>query len=184
MKHFALIAAAFLLTISASAQKTNDAVQKQIKSLKADKNIELSYDGGATKVFAHAENFADAEARKAGVEAMNFGMAYFYPGTTLARSPETINLTFWVLTKKPQFGAETKWVVILPGETLDLGVVPQYTSKPGNKMEYLNFVIKRSDLAKIAAVSTPKFKLGKADLTFTTGQIQMFRDMLVISDTK
>ena len=73
--------------------------------------------------------------------------------------------------------------VALPGGTLDLGV-PQYTSKPGNKMEYLNFVIKREDLAKIAAVPTPKFKLGKADLTFTSGQIQMFRNMLAISETK
>lgn len=183
MKFLALTAAAFLLTLSVSAQKTNDAVQKQIKSLKADKNIELSWDGGATKVFAHAENFADAEARKAGVDAMNFGMAYFYPGTTLNAPPETINLTFWVLTKKPQFGADSKWIVTLPGETLDLGV-PQYTSKPSNKMEYLNFVIKRSDLAKIAAASGVKFKLDKADLTFTPGQLQMFRDILSLSDTK
>lgn len=184
MKFLSLIALGILLAVSASAQKTNDVIQKQIRSLKADKMIELSFDGGASKIFAHAENFSDAEARAAHVEAMNFGMAYFYPGTTLSMPPETINLTFWVLTKKPQFGNDTKWIVTLPGETLDLGVVPQYTSKPGNKMEYLNFTIKRSDLAKIAAASGVKFKLGKADLTFTPGHLQMFRDILAISDTK
>ena len=57
-----------------------------------------------SKVMAVAENFPDAEASRANVRAMNFAIGFFYLGQTLERAPDPILLTFWVLSKKPQFG--------------------------------------------------------------------------------
>ena len=44
--------------LAAPAQKTNDMISKQIKSLKADKYITLTYDAGsnASKIFVRADN--------------------------------------------------------------------------------------------------------------------------------
>ena len=45
MKNFIAIVSIVIFAVSiASAQKTNDAMAKQIKSLKADKSITLTYD--------------------------------------------------------------------------------------------------------------------------------------------
>ncbi len=52
-------------------------------------------------------------------------------------------------------------------------------------MEYLNFKIKRDDLAKIAASTAPvKFRLGTQNFTFTSDQIQLLRNFLAISEAK
>ena len=164
--------------LSISAQKTNDAIQKQIKSLKADKQIVLSYDkaSNASKIMATAGNFADSEAKKAGIQAMNFGMAFFYTGQSLAAPPETINLTFWVLTKKPVFASSHAWTMT----PLNLGDA-RYAAKPAENMEYLNFKIARADLAKVAA-SDGKCKLGGKDFTFTPSQLQLLKHIIAVSE--
>ncbi len=169
--------------LAASAQKTNDAIAKQIKSLKADKTISLSYDAGSntSKIMVTAGNFDGKEASKAGIQAMNFGMAFFYPGKTLMTSPDTINLTFWVLTKKSKFADAHNWTIKLEKETLNFGDA-RYTAKSGDNMEYLNFKIARTDLAKIAAGSNINFKLGTADFTFTPEHIAIFKNLLAITD--
>lgn len=164
-----------------SAQKSNDAIAAQIKSLKADKTITLTYDApsNTSKIMVRADNFLDSEANKAGIQAMNFGMAFFYTGTVLQTPPETINLTFWVLTKKPQFAAANKWIVTLTPDVLDFGDA-RYAAKPGESMEYLNFKISRAVLAKIAAGTGVKFRLGTADFTFTAAHIAIFKNLLAI----
>lgn len=176
--------AIFCFTLTISAQKTNDSIAKQIKSLKADKQIMLTYDSGsnASKIMAKADNFDGKEASAAGIQAMNFGMAFFYPGKTLTAPPETINLTFWVLTKRPKFAEAHHWTVKLDKETLDLGDA-RYTAKSGNNMEYLNFKIARADLAKIAVSKDVKFKLGNGEFTFTPEHIAIFKNLLEISDS-
>lgn len=168
-----------LAVFTISAQKTNDAVQNQIKSLKADKQIVVSYDkaSNASKIMATAGNFADSESKKAGIQAMNFGMAFFYAGQYLAAPPDIINLTFWVLTKKPVFTSSHSWTM----STLDLGDA-RYAAKPGENMEYLNFKIARADVAKIASSADPKFKLGGKDFTFTPEQMRLLKVMVAISD--
>jgi hypothetical protein len=180
MKSFLSLILVLAATFSVSAQKTNDAIQKQIKSLKADKQITLSYDkaSNASKIMAVAGNFADTEAKKAGIQAMNFGMAFFYPGQSLAASPESINLTFWVLTKNPAFASGHAWTT----STLNLGDA-RYAAKPSENMEYLNFQISRNDLQKVAA-SDGRFKLGSHDFTFTSAQSQLLKDLLTISETR
>src|SRR5258706_2720160 len=110
-----------LLALTASAQKTNDAIAKQIKSLKADKSITLTYDeaSNASKIFVRADNFSDAEAKKAGIQAMNFGMAYNYVGKSLTSPPDSFDLAFWVLSNKPRFAVANKCTLTLGGEMLD-----------------------------------------------------------------
>src|SRR5258706_11711761 len=173
-----------LLALTASAQKTNDAIAKQIKSLKADKSITLTYDGAsnASKIFVRADNFSDAEAKKAGIQAMNFGMAHIYVGQALATPPDSFDLSFWILSKKPRFAAANRWTVMLGSETLDLGDA-RYGAKPREDMEYLNFHISRQDLVKIAASTDVKFNLGDAGFTFTPAQLALFRNLLAVSDS-
>ena len=182
----ATLIAAFLLigVVAVSAQKSNDAVQKQIKSLHAEKSIFLSYDGSASKVMAMASNFDDAEARAAGLQAMNFGMAAFYSGQQIATASDPINFTFWVLSKKPRFATTGAWEVTLPSGSLALGDY-RYSAKPSENMEYLNFKLKRDDLSKIAASTSPvKFRLAGQNFTFTQEQLQLLRNFLAVTDSK
>lgn len=185
MKKIPFIGAIILFAFSfAQAQKTNDAIQKQIKSLKADKQITLTYDSGSnsSKIFIRADNFADAEAKKAGIQAMNFGMAINYAGNALPAPPETIDLAFWVMSKKPVFAQTHNWTVALGKDILDLGDA-RYGAKSRENMEYLNFKIKRDDLAKFAAASNVKFHLGTFEFTFTPAQLTLFKNVLSVSDS-
>ena len=165
-----------------SAQtKSNDAMAKQIKALKADKAFTLTYDKGSgmSKVMGSSESFTDAETKKAGIQAMSFGTAFFYQGQALAAAADPIALTFWVMTKKPQFAGNHKWTAMIGTETLDLGDA-QYAAK-GN-MEYLNFQVSRENLKKLAGQANVKFKLGTAEFQFTAPQLKLLADLLKLSD--
>jgi hypothetical protein len=183
MKYLFLIFIVSLSVSSAFSQsKSNDAISKQIKTLKADKTFNLTFDKGSgmSKLMATSDNFAEADAKKAGIQAMSFGMAFFYQGQALSTAADPMALTFWVMTKKPQFAATHKWSATIGSETLDLGDA-QYAAKPGDNMEYLNFKISRADLAKIAAANG-KIKLGAADFQFTPEHLKLFSDILKLSD--
>ncbi|HEV7699634.1 MAG TPA: hypothetical protein VGO43_05355 [Pyrinomonadaceae bacterium] len=175
-----------LACVAASGQKTNDTIQKQIKSLNADKAITLTYDrgGNSSKLMGVAGNFSVSDTKMASVEAMNFGMAFFYAGQQLDASPEYINLTFWVISKKPRFAnGSAAWEVTLPSGTLHLGEY-RYAGRPNENREYLNFKLLRSDLAHIASASSPvRFRLGIAQFTFTSEQIQLLRNFIALSET-
>jgi hypothetical protein len=172
----------FVATLAASAQKSNDAISKQIKSLKADKSITLTYDGNSSKIMATAANFADSEAKRAKIQAMNFGMAIFYSGKELTAAIDTFDFAFWVLTKKPQFGASHSWKITLGGVSLDVGDA-LYAAKPRENMEYLNFKLTRANLVKITTEkSAVKFKLGTSEFTFTPSQLELFKNLLAITD--
>lgn len=186
MKKIYLISAIFLLTatLAAAQSKSNETISKQIKTLKAEKVFALSYDESAatSKLMVTAGNFDDGEAKKAGLQAMNFGMAFFYPGKTLTSTPDPINLTFWVLTKKPRFSEAHNLTVTANGETLDLGDA-RYVSKPKENMEYLNFQISRANLEKIAkAGGEVKLKIGTNEFKFTPEHLRIFANLLTLSD--
>ena len=170
-------------SLSFAQTKTNDAVIKQIKEMKADKAFTLTYDKGSdmSKLMASSESFSSAESKKAGIQAMSFGMAYFYQGQTLKTAPDPIAITFWVMTKKPQFAANHKWTAAVGTETLDLGDA-QYAARASENMEYLNFNISRETLKKIAGVPGAKFKLGTAEFQFSPGQTKLLTDILTLSD--
>ena len=172
----------FASVFQALAQKTNDAVAKQIKTLNA-KGISLIADTNTSKIMASADSVDQKESSRAGIQAMNFGMAVFYPGTSFAAAPDPINLTFWVMTKKPRFASDNKWTVSLAKGPLDLGA-PVYAAKPATNMEYLNFKISRANLAAIAAEKAVKFKLGSAEFTFTPSQLALLRNFLAVTDAR
>ena len=144
MKNSILITLAILsLTFHAAAQsKSNDAISTQIRALRAEKTFKVSYDenGKTSKLMVVAENFSNREAGRAGIQAMNFAIGFFYPGQELANAPDPIMLTFWVLTKKPRFSQDHSLMVTLGDENLVIGQA-RYVSKQRENMEYLNFQI-------------------------------------------
>ena len=108
---------------------------------------------------------------------MNFAVGFMYAGQSLAKAPDSVIFTFWVLTKKPRFAASHNLTV----GNLDLGTA-RYISKPRENMEYLNFDITRESLAKIASSPEAKVKLGEFEISFTRNQIRNLTDLLVLSD--
>jgi hypothetical protein len=174
MKTLAFIFAAFLFASSAFAQeKSNDAMNRQIKQLGLD-HTSVTFDAGSgtSKLMAVAENFSSHDADSAGVEAMNFAMGFFYPGQSLKASPESIHFSFWVLTKKPRFAEHHHLTADLDGRTIDLGDA-RYAAKPNQNLEYLNFDILRTDLAAIGAAHSVTFHIGAHTVTATGSQLKL-----------
>ena len=171
-----------ILSVTANAQISNETIQTRIKSLKAEKNISLTFDaaGGTSKLMAVSENFSKDDAGRSGILAMNFAIGHIYGGDAITHVPESFMLTFWVLTKKPRFGSNHAMTVALRDEMLVIGSA-RYVAKPRQEMEYLNFDISREKLAKIAGESDVRFMLGDQEFTFTAGQLKLFADVLTIT---
>jgi hypothetical protein len=184
MKTLSLVfAAVFLLsTTSFSQEKTNDQIDRQIRSSGVD-HINVTFDApsNTSKLMAVAENFSNHDADSAGVQAINFAMGFFYPGTSLKASPETIHFSFWVLTKKPRFAESHHLTVDVDGRTLDLGDA-RYAAKSNQNLEYLNFDIPRSDLAAIGSASKVTFHIGPGTFTATVAQLKLIRSTTQIAD--
>jgi hypothetical protein len=178
----AIVVAILSLSLLTSAQVSNEAIQERINSAHAEKNIALTFDaaGRTTKLMAVSENFAKDEVGRSGILAMNFAMGVIYAGESLEKSPESFLLTFWVLSKKPKFGANHSMTVTLRDEMLVIGSA-RYAGKPREQMEYLNFEISRENLSKIAAQSEVKFQLGDEQFTFTKSQKKLIADILVVT---
>ena len=187
MKNLFLIACVVcLLSATALSQvKSNDTVSQQIRRLGSSKTFTLVFDdsGNNSKLMGVSENFSDADAGSAGVRAMNFAAGFFYAGDGIAEAPREIMLTFWVLTKKPRFAENHHLTVRTASETIDIGDA-RYSPKPRSDMEYLNFVISRDALARIAGGSNVRFRLGDHDFTFTRSQMKLLADLLLLSDPK
>ena len=185
MKHsISIVVAFFALAISASSQDlTNDIIHARIRTAQAGKQITLTHDAAAqtTKLMAVSDNFSKDEASRAGILAMNFAVGFFYPGDSLVRSPETFQLTFWVMSKKPRFSRNYSLTVAMPDEMLVIGSA-RYTAKAREQMEYLNFDISRENLARIAGQSELRFMLGDEEFTFTRTQMKLIADMLAITE--
>ena len=182
----AVPALTILLTLTAATQSlTNATIQERIKSVRAEKSIALTHDaeGKTTKIMAVSENSSKEEANRSGILAMNFAAGIFYPGDDLVKSPESFQLTFWVLSKKPRFGASHSMFVALPEEVLVIGSA-RYVAKPREQMEYLNFDISRENLTKIASQSDVRFQLGAEEFTFTPSQLKLLADLLQITEVK
>lgn len=174
-----------LLTFASAAlpqAKTNDSINRQISALKSEKIFTVSYDqgGNSSKLMAVAENFANSEAERSGVLAMNFAAGFFYAGNALQQSPDRIMLTFWVLGKKPRFAESHDLRVFAGQEILEIGS-GRYSARARENMEYLNFELAREDVAKIAAQSSVRFTLGEREFTFTRQHLKIFADLLLIS---
>lgn len=168
------------LSIFVPAQgKSNDVISRQIRNVGGDKTFSITYDQDSkvSKLMAITENFSDGDTDKMGVQAMNFAAGFIYSGKSLVKAPESVLLTFWVLTKKNRFAAQHNLSV----GNLDLGPA-RYVSKPRANMEYLNFDIKRDDVAKMASDPNAKVRLGQFEINFTRQQIRTLAELLELSD--
>jgi hypothetical protein len=183
MKCFSLLVLLILPLTAFAQEKTNEDINRQIRQLGVDK-ITLTFDqpSNMSKVMAVSENFSNRDADAAGVQAINFAMGFFYPGTSLKRSPETIHFSFWVLTKKPRFAEAHHLTVDLDGRTLDLGDA-RYAAKPRQNLEYLNFELKRSDLAAIGLSSKATFRFGTTSFSSTASQLKLIKATAELADS-
>jgi len=184
MKTLSLVfAAVFLLSgTSFSQEKTNDQINRQIHSSGVDHvNVTFDASSNTSKLMAVAENFSNHDADSAGVQAINFAMGFFYPGTSLKTSPETIHFSFWVLTKKPRFAENHHLTVDVDGRILDLGDA-RYAAKSNQNLEYLNFDISRVDLTAIGSGNEVTFRIGPASFTATSAQLKLIRSTTQIAD--
>ncbi len=182
-KFFLLPTLILTLTAFAFAQiKANDAIEKQIKILKVEKVISVSYDesGGTSKIFVRGEDFGRTQDNRAALQSFSFGMAFFYAGKALTAAPDIINLTFWAQSKKPRFAEAHNLTIFTDAETLDLGDA-RYVLK-SDKIEYLNFKISRENLIKIAKSSNAKLKIGNAEFQFAPEHLRVFTALVKISD--
>ncbi len=144
-------------------------------------NFSISYDqdSNESKIMAVAQNFDQKEASKAGVQAINFAAAFNFTGRSLAAAPENLNFAFWVLTKSPRFAADHHWAVTVGGKTFEIGDA-RYVSKPSERIEYLNFILTRDDLKKIAQPGA-KFTVGGYEFTVTPAQTKTLSDLYTMS---
>jgi hypothetical protein len=174
------VAVLLLANVAGAQEKTNDAIERQIRSSGVE-HITLTFDqaSNTTKLMAVAENFSNRDADAAGVQAINFALGFFYPGTSLKSAPESVHFSFWVLTKKPRFAENHHLTVDLDGRTLDLGDA-RYAAKPRQNLEYLNFDISRSDLAPIAAANKVTFRFDRIAFPASPTQIKLIKTVAQI----
>lgn len=187
MKTFLSTFATLLLftTLTAAQRISNDVVLDRIRTAGAENSISVTYDetGKTTKLMAVSENFAKADANRAGILAMNFAVGVIYPGDALAKEPETFILTFWVLTNKPRFGENHAMTATLSEEMLVIGNA-RYVAKPTQQMEYLNFEVSREHLTKLTPENPVKFFLGDQEFKFGKSQIKLLSDVLAVTAVK
>lgn len=175
---FILIFASFAF----SQEKTNDIINRQVRSLGVDHvNVLFDVSSNMSKLMAVAENFSSHDADSAGVLAMNFALGFFYPGQSLKNPPESVHFAFWVLTKKPRFAENHHLTVDVDGRTIDLGDA-RYAAKPAQNMEYLNFEISRADLSAMGLAGKVTFHLGEHSFAATPSQIRLINSTARVAD--
>ena len=170
--------------VFASAQtKTLDAINEQIKTLKAEKSLETVYykESNTTKVLGFGADFGKDQDAANGLRSFNFGITFFFVGTTLTAAPDSFTTTFWAVGKKPLFAESNGLTVIVDGANLDLGNA-RYARKNGDPREFLNFVIPRRILEKIVKGRDAQLNIGKTQFKFTPEQVALFNNLMMISD--
>lgn len=184
MRFLSLVAILLFVVCAQAQQKSNAAIQQQLKSLGSGQ-VEVHFDEASkvSKIKAVSQNFPDGDAKRAGVKAMNFAVGVIYPGAGLDRSPEQYMFSFWVMSGKPRFGEDHTFNVFLGHETLQFGEA-RYVARARDGMEYLNFNLTREQLKKIAAESKVRFLLGRNDLAFTSSQLKLLADVYLATEVK
>ena len=168
-----------MFAVTAFSQgKSNQAIQKQLKDLKAEKIFSLNYDKSSdvSKILGFGESFSESKRYK--LEYFRFGLAFFFVGQTLSTAPDTYLLTFQASGKQPKFAQSHALKFTIDNETLDLGDA-RYV---GKDVEYLNFKLTREQLTKIAKGKNVRIKIGDAEFAFTPEHIKMFANLLTLSD--
>ncbi|MGI8468669.1 MAG: hypothetical protein ACR2N3_09465 [Pyrinomonadaceae bacterium] len=182
---FPFIFVIFACAVCAAGQdgKTSEAIKNQIKSLRAEKTLELMYDksSNVTKVLAFGEDFGRDHDRANNLNAFSFGITFFFVGNTLATAPDSFTMTFWAEEKKPSFAESNAMTIIVDGENLDVGNA-RYARKTGDPREFLNFVMPRAVLEKIVRGRDVQLRIGKAQFKFKPEHITLFSNLLAVSN--
>lgn len=179
-----LLIVLFASTFAFSQTKSNQAISSQIKSLNAEKYLQMDYvkSVGVTKILGFGENFGRDQIKKNGLSELSFGITFNYAGAALTAVPEAFIMTFWVKSGKPKFAQSHGLKVVTNAETLDLGEA-RYAVKSSEKgMEFLNFVVSRENLVKIAGSGgNAQILLGDSEFKFSPEHIRLFKNILAIS---
>ena len=185
MRRISLILLVILAAaVFASAQtKTVDTIKSQIKSLNAEKAMEANYlkDSNLTKVTAFYPDFGKDQDSANNLSAFNFGMAYFFVGTSTTAPPDSFTTTFWAEGRKSTFAQSNALTIIVDGETLDLGN-SRYARKSGDPREFLNYVVPRQDVEKIVKGRDVQLKIGATQFKFKPEQMALFKNLLAVSN--
>lgn len=173
-----------LLPIFAYAQsKPNASIETAIRKTGKQNTFRLSYDpdSNVSKLMMISGNFPSSDMGRIGVEAMHFVVGFMYSGQEISSRPDSMILTFWVLSRKPRFAKDHGLVLSSGVDRTDLGQA-RYISKTRENMEYLNFNIDWSDLEKIASGTVGEIKLGDHRLNLTAQQKNDLLGLLRLSD--
>lgn len=165
-----------------SQSKSSEAIEKQLKDLKADKVFSLIYDKDSdnSKILGFSEDFGREQDRRNDVSSFRFGLAFLFVGKNLKSVPGEYLMTFQAGTKRTKFAAAHSLKFTIDNEVLDLGDA-RYANK-NEGIEYLNFKINREQLAKLAKAKNAAMKIGNAEFTLSAAQIKMFADLFALSD--
>ena len=177
---FVILTAA--LFVSAQT-KTGEAITTQIKSLRAEKSLEIRYDKASniSKILAFGADFGGDQDRANHLSAFNFGITFFFVGSVLTTAPDSFTMTFWAEGKNSTFAESNAMTIIVDGENLDVGNA-RYARKNGDPREFLNFVMPRGDLEKIVKGRDVQLKIGKSQFKFKPAHIKLFSDLLTVSN--
>lgn len=168
--------------ISIAQTKSNDLIKQQISSLGVSKNVQLEYDSGSdsTKLMGLGEYFSKDQCSKNGLSELSFGMAHNYSGKALPYSVPAFVMTFWAKGKGgAAFSNSSMLTFVADGEAVEMGNA-RYAHK--GSMEYLNFMINREQLGKLAAAKSVVVKLGEKELTASDAHMKVFKGLFVVSD--
>jgi hypothetical protein len=174
-----------LLTTFTNAQsKSIEAISEQIKTLKAEKQIQLEYDKSSnySKLLLISDGFGGEQNRKNNLSSFTFGMMYGFNGRELTMTPEVFVLTFWAKGKNTHFAESHFWKALVDGETVELGEA-RYARRNGDDREFLNFVVSRDNLEKISNGKVVSFTIGQAEFNVRSESLRMFANLLTISDS-
>lgn len=178
---FILVFCAFVVSTSAQT-RSNESIVRDIHSLGSSASIIVHYDAGSnvTTLKAIAENFADAETKRAGIRAMNFASGAIYIGNGIDKQLDQLTFSFWAMSSKPRFGERHGLVVVTRTGRVNVGD-SRYVARARDGMEYLNFSLTREQLAAIAQNGTT-VELGAYTFTMTASQQKMISDLLKVTD--
>ena len=106
---------------------------------------------------------------------------YGFNGRDLIDTPPVFILTFWAKGENTDFPESHYWTAIVDGKIIEFGEA-RYATKQGDEREFLNFVVPRQKLEKVSQGRRVSFLIGKAEFKPSSEQLQMFANLLRVSD--
>ena len=181
-RFFAIVLILMSATCAFSQTKSGAALEKQLKSLQADKIYALKYDANSdnSKVYGFGADFGGEQNKRNGVESMRFGMAFNYAGGDLKTEPDEYLLTFQAGTRRAKFAEKHNLTFTIDGANLDLGAA-RYANK-NEGIEYLNFKLNREQLGKLAKGREVSMRIGDSEFKLAAEHRKMFAGLFALSD--